>query len=237
MAEIPQKGNRGVVLIVDRDEAVRTMVAALLRRAGFTTRGYADCDAIGADAEQTAAAIVRDVDLSARNRAAALEEIERVPAEVLRRTVIMTTAPAAVVKNAALAKAFAVVRKPFEVSALVDAVRRCSEQSRQHRVRGSHRGADLEEGSAATVNVARVERFLRSVPKLRALLGSESRTMHELLLGNEMRRTTLELANVLYAAAQLERDRKRAAVLLGAARAAAELAGAPAPLPAYARSH
>lgn len=227
-----------MVLIVERDEAVRTMVAALLRRAGFTTRGFADGEAIGADVEQSAAAIVRDVDLSARNRAAALEELERTPAEVLRRTVIMTTAPAAVVKNAALAKAFAVVRKPFEVAALVDAVRRCSEQSRQHRVRGQHRGTDREEGSAARVDVARVERFLRSVPKLRALLGRESRTTHELLLGSEMRRTTLELAKVLYAAAQIERDRKRAAVLLGAALAAEELAGrAPAPLQAAGRNH
>ena len=69
---------------------------------------------------------------------------------------------------------------------------------------------------------------MASVPSLRDALAGTPSSEHERMLRGQMRSTIMELSEALHEASAQEQNRTRAAVLLAAALAAAELA-APAP--------
>jgi len=211
----PAYGTGGAVLIIDPDHSIRQLIATMLRRAGFTVECASDGDGAGA-AERHFDAIVRDVSLTPRDREETLQELAGMAPQVLRRTVITATGPLSLLKRPAIPKPFAVLRKPFEIDALVETVRQCCKASVGRRDDG-----------AGQVSLSRLQRFVQSVPQMRELLAAEAGTMKELLLRHQLRLTALDLAHVLGEASVVEHDRVRAAVFRGAARVAAELADAP----------
>lgn len=223
----------GAVLIIDPDEAIRHLLAALLGRAGFATEEAGDGDGLQIAAARYFDVIIRDVDLTPRNRLRSLRELDGLAPEMLRRTVITTAAPASALERRMAARPFAVLSKPFDLDVVIETVRECCGHGRQrrHPVPAAAPSPD-DEGSpivslidSSTVDLTRLEGFVRSVPRLRALLAREASSMRELLLRNEVRRSALELSVLFDRAAQVEADGKRAAVFLGAAVVAADLAG------------
>jgi len=220
-------GTDGAVLIIDPDDSIREMIAAVLRRAGFT----ADCAAPGdlrkSQIDAGFDVIVRDVNLAPAARERSLQELACSAAQLLRRTVILTTSPAALQKHRGIPAPFAVLPKPFDVHVLVETVRECYE--RNGRIRGdggsARKGGDDE--SAGGVSLTGLRRFVGSIPTLRTLLSDEASSVPELLLRSELRRTALRLAHMLGEVSAGERDRSRAVMLRAAARVASEIAGAP----------
>jgi DNA-binding NtrC family response regulator len=217
------------VLVVDRDESIRQMLAVILGRAGFAVTGVAD-DGTTALPEREFDVIVRDANLGVRERTRTLQELERTAPELLSRTVITTTAPEPLAKRAAAERVFAVVRKPFDIDALVGVVTECAECGRR-------RAARVPATKPRRIDRRSLQRFLRSVPTLRQLLGGEETSSRELLLRGEMRRAVLELAALFSAAAKMEANAGRAAELIAASREAAELGGRGAPASAPRNDH
>lgn len=216
----------GSVLIIDNDKSVRQMIAALLKRAGFTTEFQsADRDGSSAPLDRRFDVVIRDVNLAPRCRESAIRELEQTPPELLLRTVITTTFPAALRKHTTRVRPFAILPKPFDIDLLVETVRQCRDRSPRPRSDRKQPNATREEADRANDDFAQIRKFVADVPRLRDLLSAEHASPQELLLRNEMRRTALELAHVLNQAAQFERNRGHAAVLLGAALIGAQLAG------------
>jgi hypothetical protein len=87
------------------------------------------------------------------------------------------------------------------------------------------------------MNITGLQRFVRSVPQLRALLTAGAASTDELLLRNELRRIARELSDRLDEAAEDESDHASAAVLRGASLLAADIGVAPLPLVPAARDH
>ena len=204
-----------VVLIIERDDSIRRMIGVLLRRAGFRVHAVSDVEAAeGMLARETVDAIVRDVSPAPRAFSAT-------PADVLRKTIIVTTAQA--VDDAAV---FAVVRMPFDVHELVRLVTACALLTREERL-------------VPRVSMASLQQFVSSVPSLRRALAGTQSSPYELLLRVEMRRAILELSDALHEASRTERNRTRAAAFLAASMVAAELAGRPLvkPRPAMRAEH
>jgi hypothetical protein len=85
--------------------------------------------------------------------------------------------------------------------------------------------------SVGAIDLRSLQRFVNSIPALRAALSGPAPQAYELALRVEMRRTLLELSDTLHAAAQAERNRTRAATFLAASAAAAELAAGRIPVP------
>lgn len=216
-------GSGGSVLVVERDASIRLMLQALLRRAGFTVQ-VADGDALPLPDDDGFDVLVRDVNLPPHDREAMLQELVRVPAERMQRTVLTTTTPAVLVAQSERVRPFAVIAKPFDIDVLIRTIGQCAERARESRSARTPRKTPPPAAIDSKVGAAQLRKFVRSVPTLRALLASEAGSTRELFLRSEMRRTALELASVLDNAARGERDGTRAAILGGAALVAAELA-------------
>ena len=182
------------VLIVDGDLAIRRMIAAILEQAGF--RAYTEDDG-----RREYAVIVRDVNLTPGKRDDALQQLAATAPEVLRRTIVLTTAPARAAKT--IRGVFAIIGKPFDLDDLVDAVTRCA-------------GTPLK--------LDAVRRFVSSAPSLQRVLSVPATCEREAILRAEMRRTIGELSATLGEAAQIEASNQRAAVFRGASIVAARLA-------------
>lgn len=187
------------VLIVERDEPIRKMIAVLLRRAGFRTRSIARIDDTPSLFERKHFDVVV---------ADALQPLAARGPALLARTVLVTTM-APPLLQVEPGTVFAVLRKPFDIDELVEAVRGCSRASREKR----------------PVDVGRLRRFVADAPDLRRVLAAPSESPRELLLRSEMRRTMGELSEALHDAAELEPSRARADTFLAASAVAADLAG------------
>ena len=182
----------GFVLIVEPDDAVRKFMGAVLRRAGFRSRAVRDLDTAKRLMERIAGAvIVRD-----------LVTGPIAPAELQSRTVIVTAA-ADTSQSIDATSCFAILRKPCDISQLVQVVRACADRT-----------------SAANV----LQRFTIDVPTLRRVLAAPPASPRELLLRTEMRRVVGELSDVFRDAAAIEPSSTRAAAFHAAARLAADLA-------------
>jgi DNA-binding response OmpR family regulator len=190
-------------LVVDPDAGIRKMISVLLRRGGFRTQCFSGIEAVSAVVQRRFDVIVRDLH--------DVTDLTGTPAAILRRTVIVTTAPERLMQGRTT-NAFAVLRKPFDIDALVQTVTACARAQREERSRAP--GAEIRS----------LRHFMESVPALRNTLAAVPVTPRELLLHTEMRRTILKLSTAFYRAAEAEASSMRAAAFLAASVVAAELA-------------
>jgi DNA-binding NtrC family response regulator len=209
----PHSGSGGSVLIIDADAGIRRLIAAVLEHAGFRTVGVKDLQSAAAMLKtSTFAAIVRDLNLAPAERRRSLQQLAATEPELLRRTVVMTTAPSRAETALAAGTVFAIVGKPFDIENLLNVVRACARGSRE-----------------ASVKLESLRQFARSVPSLQQLLSNPVCSQREAALRAEMRRTLRALAATLTEAAHEEASRPRAAVFRAALAVATQLASVPAP--------
>lgn len=206
MAPKSDPGNS--VLIVDADDGIRRLVAAVLERAGFRTVGAADPDSAAALlATSKFAVIVRDLNLAPAESRRNLQQLLATAPELLQRTIVMTTAPSRAATAIRAGTVFAIVSKPFDIETLVSTVRACAR------------------GSRASVKFDSLQRFAMSVPSLEQLLSDPVVGQREAALRAAMRSTLGALATTLSEAAHEEVSRTRAAVFHAVSTVATRLAG------------
>ncbi|HYC60100.1 MAG TPA: hypothetical protein VEK79_11105 [Thermoanaerobaculia bacterium] len=202
---VTESSRHASVLIVDSAASIRQLIAIALDHAGFRTCVVEDFAALAPGDVSQFAVIVRDVNLTPGGRERALRELDRTAPEVLRRTIVTTTAPAArATKAIGSDRVFAIIAKPFDLGQLVDTARTCA-------------------GTPAELDS--LKRFVRSVPSLEDLLSVPVVSQREAVLRAEMRRTMRALSVTLADAAQIETSSTRATVFSAAAMVAARLAG------------
>ncbi|HYH05985.1 MAG TPA: response regulator [Thermoanaerobaculia bacterium] len=120
----------GSVLIIDADHAIGSMIASLLARAGFDTRVVRDIEAAVPLLESVRFdVIVRDLNLAPAARSQSLQQLEATAPELLRRTIIATTARNSALQSSATTTVFAILGKPFNVDELVTLVTACANNS------------------------------------------------------------------------------------------------------------
>jgi CheY-like chemotaxis protein len=221
---MPPDPSRGTsVLIIEADDSIRRLIATTLERAGFRTSSAKDGWPSG---ETEHAVIVRDVNLRPPGRERALEEVAAVAPELLRRTVVTTTAPARAAKAIGAGRVFAVISKPFDLDELVSVVTRCANSSRRTRAKRSRK--EVEPAPAPDLGpsgeMESVRRFVTSVPSLRQVLSVPVATQAEATLRAEMCRTIGALSVTLNDAACVETSLTRVAVFRAASKVAERLA-------------
>jgi len=207
---VKQSSRTDSVLVIDGDRSHRRLIATVLEHAGFQVTAVEDASSA---AEFKYAAVVRDLSLSPAHRDRALASLLSTDAEVLRRTVITTTTVSRALWTIGPNRVFAVVSKPFDIDAFVDAVARCARDSRDH---------------VPAVNLEAVRRFVSTAPSLQRLLSAPVHSGSEAALRAEMRHTIGDLSVGLDDAARVEASPARAAVLRAASTVAAQLAMQPA---------
>jgi DNA-binding NtrC family response regulator len=213
----------GSVLIIDPDAGIRRLIGGVLEHAGFRTVGVDDLQSAATMLQtSTFAVIVRDLNLTPAARRRSLQQLAATAPEMLRRTVVVTTAPARAETVLAAGAVFAIVGKPFDIENLVSAVRACA------------RGSEPE--IEASVKLDSLQRFVRSVPNLQRVLSVPVSCQREAVIRSEMRRTLGVLSATLLEAAQVEASGTRAAVLRAASTVASRLSTVPAPGTAIAAS-
>lgn len=204
---------RNSILLIESDESIAVLVSTVLRRAGFVTRVVPDADAAAPLLrEMRFDVIVRDLVLTPSNREQALAELTATAPELLRRTVIATTARDSALAAIPPQSVFAVVPKPFDLRQLVDVVTACAAASPEAARR------------ELPVDLESLERFVRTAPRLRDLLKLAPASEHELVLRAEMRRTVMALSATLDVAAEHEPSGSRAAVMRAVSAMAANVA-------------
>jgi DNA-binding response OmpR family regulator len=234
----------GTVLIVDTDPGIRRLITAVLEHAGFRTVVVDDVQSAAAKLKtSTFSVIVRDLNLAPAERRRTLQQLAATAPELLRRTVVMTTAPSRAETALAAGTVFAIVSKPFDLETLLNAVRECARASREADRRAATRTASSRQSEgdkAASLKLDPLQRFAMSVPSLQHLLSDPVGGQREAALRAEMRRTLGTLADTLTEAAHVEGGGTRAAVLRAASTVATRLATVPAHLSAvapYGRDH
>lgn len=207
---VKQSSGTDSVLVIDGDRSHRRLIATVLEHAGFQVTAVEDTSSA---AEFQYAAIVRELSLAPAHRERALASLLSTDAEVLRRTVITTTTVTRALWTIGPNRVFAVVSKPFDIDAFVEAVGRCARESRDR---------------VPAVNIEAVRRFVSTAPSLQRLLSAPVHSGPEAALRAEMRHTIGDLSVGLDDAARVEASPTRAAVLRAASTVAAQLAMQPA---------
>lgn len=121
------------VLIVEDDDATRVLLKAVCTRAGLE----ADCATDGLDGVRMLKAnrydgLVLDLMLPHLNGFELLREVRAHCPELLPRTVIITAASDGTLRNFDGGGAFHLIRKPFDVVALTDALLACTNGHSEH---------------------------------------------------------------------------------------------------------
>lgn len=228
----PDTRSGGSVLIIDSDAGIRRLIAAVLEHAGFRTAGVADVQSAAAKLKTSSfSVIVRDLNLAPAERRRSLQQLAATAPELLRRTVVTTTAPARAETALTAGTVFAIVSKPFDIDNLVTAVQECARASREADRRGETRMSSARQpdpDAVVPLKLDSLQRFALSVPNLQHLLSDPVGGQREAVLRAEMRRTLGTLAATLSEAAHVEGSGTRAAVLRAASTVATRLATAPA---------
>ena len=116
------------VLIADDQEAIRTLVARVLRRAGFEALQVADgSEAISQLDGGGFDAVVLDLMMPRVDGFGVLDHLIRTQPQMVEKTIVMTAFPNAAAKER-LNHVCTVLSKPFEVNELVQLVRECAER-------------------------------------------------------------------------------------------------------------
>jgi DNA-binding response OmpR family regulator len=197
------------------------VIAAVLGHAGFRTVAVDDVQSAAPLLKtSTFAAIVRDVNLAPPVRRRSMQDLAATAPELLRRTVVITTAPSRAETARITDTVFAIVSKPFDIDTLVSAVRACA---RVPEPRRSERVTD------PSVRLESLQRFVKTVPSLHRLLSVPVTSDREAELRAAMRRTLGTLAAMLADATHVEASSTRAAVYRAASTVAGRLANGSAP--------
>ena len=115
------------VLLVDDDEPIRTLISTLCSRLGLTVERAAD----GAEGVAMLRcgqydAILLDLMLPKLNGFEVLREIRSFAPEMLTRTIIITAASDATLRDFDGGGTLALLRKPFDINDLADVLRSCT---------------------------------------------------------------------------------------------------------------
>jgi CheY-like chemotaxis protein len=114
------------VLIVDDEEAIRTMVSRVLRRAGFETVPANDGqDAIEQLDEGKFDALVLDLMMPRVDGFGVVEHLIETQPRMMEKTVVMTAFPKTAARER-LHHLCSIVSKPFEMNELIALVRGCA---------------------------------------------------------------------------------------------------------------
>jgi DNA-binding response OmpR family regulator len=222
-----QKACTGSVLIIEANESISVMMATVLGHEGFKTQIAVDSAAAAAVLARTRFdAIVRDVNLVPVERAHTLAELAATPPDLLRRTIIATTARGEILKKIPDSTVFAVITKPFDLRELVEVTTACV-----RRFRGGPDGGGKGDFEA-------VRRFVTEAPKLQRLLDGPDGSPDELILRARLRETVRAISTTLLEAAAAELVPARAKAFRAASTIAAALAAdAPRRLLVASRDH
>lgn len=233
----PESHPRATVLIVEADDGIRQLIGTVLEHAGFRTAAADDVDSAAPLLETSKfEVILRDLNLAPGQRRRSLQQLAATPPELLRRTVVMTTAPVPAATALRDRAVFAIVGKPFDLQSLVNAVSECARGSLEPERGGGggtpssrrpRRSRRNEPEGDSSIRIESLQRFVSSVRSLRHLLSVPVRSEREAALRAEMRRTLGLLSATLLDAARVESGRTRAAVFHAASTVAARLAAVP----------
>jgi CheY-like chemotaxis protein len=118
------------VLVVDDDEAIRNLVVRVLRRENYETAEAVDgAEAINRLRERRFAAMVLDLMMPVMTGIEVIRYLETHDDAGAPCVIVVTAAGQRELQQAESASVHAVLRKPFELPALVAAVRACSRRS------------------------------------------------------------------------------------------------------------
>lgn len=119
------------VLVVDDDPGVRTLLSALLDRAGYTAEFAEDgVDAVDKLRRNRYGAVLLDLMLPAVNGFEIIRLLKSDRPEQLKRIIVMTAAANRTLENFDdQREIFSLVRKPFDINDLTRQVRACASQN------------------------------------------------------------------------------------------------------------
>jgi len=116
------------VIVVDDDPGLRTLFIAILERKGFTVDVAPDGRAAFSQISRTAySVILLDLMMPDVNGFELLGRLARECPSLLPRVIVMTGAVRRVVQTLDTSRIWGLVRKPFDLDDLVDAVMACSD--------------------------------------------------------------------------------------------------------------
>ena len=120
-----------MVLVIDDDETVRGLIAAVLSRDGMSLDLVGNrAQAISKLRRNSYRAVLLDLMLRRSDGLEILRYLKREKPDMLRRVVLVTTAPEQALRRLSEHdQVWGVVRKPFDIEHLVAVVRACREQA------------------------------------------------------------------------------------------------------------
>jgi CheY-like chemotaxis protein len=190
------------VLVVDDDEALRTLFLTLITRNGFRVECVNDgTQALARLARHSYAVILLDLMMPQTNGYDVLRELARTKPHLLRRTIVTTGVSERDLAKIDEKSVFAVLRKPFDINQLIATISDCARRSNGEHdgTRGGHDEARLDDS---------IRQFESALPELRTLLATPA-CDGELILRSQLRRAVGELAGVIFAASSIPRDARR----------------------------
>lgn len=116
------------VLVVEDDPGIRSLMLAVMRRAGFDAESVTNgLDAITLLSQRPFAAVVLDLLLPRGSGYDVLEWLQNTYASLLPRVIILSaTSPVIVRKHAVSQRVYRIMQKPFDISELVEVVQACA---------------------------------------------------------------------------------------------------------------
>lgn len=187
--------NSLAVLVVEDDEALRTLFLALLTRRGW----HVDCVSDGGQALQrlarsTYSVVLLDLMMPVISGFDVLARLEQDDPPMLRKVIVTTGVSLRDLDKIDSSKVFAVLRKPFDINVLVSTIEACAAPRK-------HREMSLDSS---------VNRFEAALPHLHETFASPPACDRELMLRNELRQVVGELGGLLASVARNESDSRRA---------------------------
>jgi DNA-binding response OmpR family regulator len=127
MSRVDPPGRRWSVLVVDDDPGVQGLFSTLLMRDGFSV----DCAPNGRLAfeylkRRSYSVILLDLMMPDVNGFELLERLERESPALLRRVIVLTGASQRVVEGLDESRVWGLIRKPFDINALLASAKRCA---------------------------------------------------------------------------------------------------------------
>jgi len=221
------------VLVIDSSDAHRGLIASVLEYAGFRVCTVPDLAAAADLLQQFPdCVVVRELNLAPGQCKQSLEQLLSAPEQLLRRTVIATTAAERALKSIGPERVFAVIGKPFDIEVLVEAVRGCAASSRDRAAAAAAVAAPPADfprrptpgsGGGEVVKIETIRQFMNRVPSLQRLLSGPIQSAREALVRTELRRIIGALSTVLDEGAAAAASPPHAAVLRAASREASRL--------------
>lgn len=187
--------NSLAVLVVEDDEALRTLFLALLTRRGYRV----DCVSDGGQALQrlarsTYSVVLLDLMMPVTSGFDVLARLEESDPSMLRKVIVTTGVSLRDLEKIDSSKVFAVLRKPFDINVLVSTIEACATPR-------MHREVSLDSS---------VKRFADALPQLDETFASPPACDRELMLRHELRQVVGELGGLLATMAKIEGDSGRA---------------------------